>query len=405
MSLSMHGRALVARHCEKICESLVALLASERKQNGILSQLFAALMDHLTTLQGNPKDDGDSEYAMKTRTQLCHSLCARAQVYSSCMSVLSSHCDKIILTLVESLANSSSLETFPSCNLQRLAENGGDRAAKRSWAMLTFFAGGTSGEYAKFGKHDSLGHSLVTIQQKRRRRALNNWHFCQSFQRCLSQIPRLPRSAGLRLHTALQIGDLEQMSLDVGSMELECMKRFHVLTGVLFVATQAEFSTFMEFERLASLAVATSSRQVLRIAQSLRYHDQSCDGDSTRNDVRRAKLVELLGVSSTFCCGLFGFVLRQTPGTRSDKWNVVLSRIRDLFLSSISSPMVNHAIALSGIIESSLSMFSGTCRSIVTTSSGLSVLSGYLTQAFTNFVLRSRQFILEESKDNSRLFR
>ena len=376
--MTVCGKSLVARSVDRVCECLLAILVLDKDDSLSFCESFGHLLKSLTGIAGCNDDNGDTVYSINAAKHLCSSLCALAGEFQNCKSILSMQSEDVVYSLVQSLADASSLECFPSCNLRRIAENGGEQEAQRSWALLAI------SRCEPLMIRQDLTIHLVKLQKKRRKSAEQVWVFCRNFCVATSLTGLSQRAYGLATNSAMLDGEdgLQESTLEVGSLEMECLKRFHFLCNI--ISGQPDASTF---ERMSSLAVATAASQVLKIGQSLLYHDRACTGEK-RKDPRRAKLIELLSTSSVLTIGLFICVLRDARCRGSDRWESLLNKIRDQIISwTCQHQRVDHAVALAQIIEACRSVFYGT-EPRPTPINGFASISGYVGESF---VIRSRQ--------------
>ena len=220
---------------------------------------------------------------------------------------------------------------------------------------------------------------MANFQRKRRKSADEIWTFCHNLRLVECHAESATNFAAL--DGVDSVKGLDLATLEIGSLEMECLKRFHFLCAM--ISGQCDTSIH---EQISALAVGTSASQVLKIAQSLLYHDRACSGEN-RKDPRRANLVELLSTSLDLTIGLFACIFRETRVKGSDKWESFLAKIRDLVITSVSQhKRTDHAVALAQIIEASRSVFNRNEPRHIPVNAFASI-SGYVGE---NFKIRSR---------------
>jgi hypothetical protein len=311
--------------------------------------------------------------------------------------------EEILFNWVETLLDSSRLEIFPSCNLERIRENGGEPAEQHAMTLFHLF-----NNESGVRNQPTLRGIFAGIQRKRRHHADHFWAFSKSFGQSLCQIDGancanvdLVRGLGdILKEEDSDLPSKPESLLSFISVETEALNAFKRIRGITSVSAKNFHNSRFGFGRIASFMIATILTQTLRITQSLHYHDRTCDTEheNDRKDFRRAKLVELLSCFSELTVATLSWIVRESRHDKSGPWQFLLSQIRDRFFCPIlQQQKVDLTVVLQQIVLAARSLLTGTSRQN-NALSGSPERSRYLEGFFGIVIRRSRQLLIHFSR-------
>jgi hypothetical protein len=409
--MSAHGKHLIAKDLDKVCDCLVSLVATESRNDnaGELSSMMLPL------LRASRDDNKDADFDVQIAQRLSSELCFLSQKFESCQRFVSEQYETILFNFLETLLDSNRLEIFPSCNLERIAEDAGDVAAQRALTLLDLFNDDLSQ-----GPHDESNRrefgAMVEIQQKRRNRAEKVWKYCQALGSSLTKAEQsqVEETHHLQFATTLGIAllkrdnDLSRSPRSLHnsrSLEKETLDCFKLLRSIISASAKSDDNN-SAFEKISSFAISLVASHVLRIVQSLKYHDQTCASGSqdSEADFRRVKIGELLASYSELFIATVAWILRENQNDGTEPWKYLQSQIRDRLISPVlRRQSIDFTVCLQQIVVASRLVLAGSSQKSTTTCTGLPGCSQYLLGMFDKIIRRSRQLILAASRASQNL--
>lgn len=327
----MQGRLLVARQLGAICSCIAAV--------SVVSDSIHDTVDLM--VPSAETDSGDDLWKAHV-----------AQCLSSEITLLSKECPRLTdlvagnwaqyaSNLVQAFLDATTLERFPSCNLQRIRTNGDGecyRSEKRSLLRIN----------AQF--EQTCNPNEVSVPGIRKRKdeeydtpgAVYNGRFVWAFCRALGEIIHLTDGSSERtdVGTALLDADCDLTRrpgsfFNGASLESECMKRLQQFRTVVSVVAANDVLPCFGFQSVSWLIIKTSLSQLLRVSQGLSYLDRAVQSDD--NDVhdiwKRPKLKELMTCFAEVSVTLLIWILRINATALQKIPNSELEFICNVFLS------------------------------------------------------------------------
>jgi hypothetical protein len=400
--MTVQGRSIVAKQIHKISDCLVTMIAAGSGLDPAARDCIRRLLAPPTQVRAGD-DDGDAQHFRLIAKCLSSELCCLAETHDPCRSIVAANGEEILFNWVETLLDSSRLEIFPSCNLERIRENGGEPAEQHAMTLFQLF---NNEDGAR--NQPTLGGIFAGIQRKRRQNADDFWAFSKSFGHSLCRIDgancaHVDLVRGLGDILKEEDSDLPSKPgalLSLISIEAEALNAFKRLRGITSVSAKNFHNSRFGFARIVSVMIATILTQTLRITQSLHYHDRTCDAENEkdRKDFRRAKLVELLSCFSELSVATLSWVVRECRHDESGPWQFLLSQIRDRFFCPIlQQQKVDLTVVLQQIVLAARSLLAGTSHQNNAVS-GSPERSGYLEGIFGIVIRRSRQLLVHFSR-------
>jgi hypothetical protein len=397
--MTVQGRSIVAKQIDKISDCLVAIIAAGSGIDPAARDSIRRLLAPPTQVRAGD-DDGDTQHFRLIAKCLSSELCCLAETHDPCQSIVAANGEEILFNWVETLLDSSRLEIFPSCNLKRIRENGGEPAEQHAMTLFHLF---NDQDMAR--NQPTIGGIFAGIQRKRRRNGDDFWAFSKSFGQSLCRIYGVNCDVVRGLGDILKEEDSDLPSkpgslLSFISLETEALIAFKRLRGITSVSAKNYHNSRFSFGRIASVLIATVLTQTLRITQSLQYHDRTCDAENEndRKDFRRAKLVELLSCFSELTVATLSWIVRESRHDESGPWQSLLSQIRDRFFYPIlQQQKVDLTVVLQQIVLAARSLLAGTSRQNNAVS-GSPERSRYLEGFFGIVIRRSRQLLVHFSR-------
>ncbi len=296
---SAQGRVLLSRSVKPMTMTLISILVSDYN---VLSSSLAGLVQ----LQVSSNAD-DEEFRRKVLLNCCRSLC-HAVPSSKTRSLIRSSVSVMITVLIESLLDINYLQNVPSCNFDRLPDNGND-ALKRK----------VVDDFLKFSSGNSVS-----------RRASSIWAFCRELGK--SMLESSAESASLcnqmgkiLLDAEWDRGDQAVVELP-SSLEKEYFCRFQCLRGVITTYRQIENQESRIFSVLCAEIIARSCEGLLRVLHLVRVEEVASHGSSELSHAK-FRLTELFRCQSEFFASILGWIFREGSHVPSvhfrEVWTIV----------------------------------------------------------------------------------
>lgn len=397
--MSVHGKHMVAKDVERVCECLASLVVTEKDKD------FLPMLDILSpSIKAYFEDKNDSQFVIQASQSLSVELASLARMYDSCQNIIIRHYEPFVFNVLSILLDSCRLEIFPSCNLERIRDQAGEEAGEEALTLLDLFNSNANSDGA-------IG-AMARIQQKRRNKADEAWKFSENLGMALVSKREGGGNFRCMLGEIFQNIDVDLIQkpvsfLDSKSLEresLKCLKLLRTLISVCSPSNQAEKSSF---ERVVSFSISLVITHMLKIVQSLKYQDRigsrNHDEDST---ARRTKTQELLAAYVELLITLVSWVHREDPTDLSDPWKYLQSQLCDLFLFPILRRQpLDLTSSFHQILKASLSVITNNSQAIKTTFIIVPGCSQYLDNLLVTIMRRSRQLLIASTKTtkNSRI--
>ena len=395
LQMSSIGKFLISKEINEVCDCFSTAIASTEIEGSGLSKLVSKW------IHPSYEDDEDSEFFSRAGEKFSSELCLLAAKYPVCQKFVLEHADAMMSTLLKMLMDSSRLEKLPSCNLERIGESTGQSGTKQALLMLDLF-----NDHSFQDMEDRHGTRLRKLQTKRRESVTGIWNFCHELGTAFAK-----NDAPHTLSTAIIGGALLNLDSDLLqefplldstiSLENETFKIFRLLRNIITSAVTNDASYVM-FERISSCSLMLLANHILRIVQSLKYHDQTCSASSGSNDreYKKARLSELLSSFVELFIASTAWILREGANNTSKPWCFLETYLRDRLISPIlKNQSINSALVLQEIIAASKFLLGGPYSQGVSLPTikcmGLVGCSKYLVGYFFNSIIRrSKQFLV-----------
>jgi hypothetical protein len=370
-------------------------MESESKVSSSLSKLVA------NWIRPSCEENEDAEFSNKVAKRLALELCLLAEIFPSCQKFISNHADEMFYTFLASLLDSSRLETYPSCNLDKIREKAGKQGLEQACNMLELL----NDDSLLGSSNDQQFIRLRRVQRRHREKAAETWDFAKKLGSAICDVdsdnPSLSpfKTIGKALLNQDSTQQLDALETNFSSLENETFNIFQVIRKSISAASTGQKNN-VTFEKTASFCLLVLANQILRIVQSLKYHDQCSNATSKRTDreFKRAGLSELLTCFVELFVASMAWILRESRYGNSEAWSFFQRQMRDKFLSPILRRQpIDVTNALQEMILSAKSCITCTRRLVASTIMPPSLvgcakyLDGYL---FTSAVRRSRQLLI-----------
>ncbi|KAG7359615.1 hypothetical protein IV203_034713 [Nitzschia inconspicua] len=330
---STFGKCLVSNEIIQVCDCLSFGMATAPEMEvdsdvaGIISKWIHPPI----------QDNEDADFFQKIGERLASNVCLLANRHSKCQKFVFKHLDVLLFSLLSSLLDSRRLESFPSCNLDRILERTGNSGLEQALALLDLLNDDTLPERSQSSR-------IGQLQRRRRKQAAEIWSFCANFGNALVVVSDAGMSRGPFsnfAHALLHVDEdlprpfacqINLISLEKESFKVVCFLRSFISR----VATCADVDIIL-VERVASWSLFSLANQILGISRSLRYHEQSAANQSRdfEQSVRGSKLSNLLSCYVEIFVCLVVWIIRELRHDGSAKWTELLRVVRDKFLSPV----------------------------------------------------------------------
>jgi hypothetical protein len=411
LQMSAHGKHLVAKDVDRICDCLASLFFTE-SMNGKSGNLLNSIVP---LIQVYHNDDSDAQFSMQISQRLCSELCLISQKYDIGLDFVLANSEAILFNFLASMLDSGRLEMFPSCNLERMRADAGEIAAQQALTLLDLFNDDFS-EESRDTNRDDLG-AMAGIQRRRRQKAESVWEMCQNLGAAVSRphqsnherslLSEFTSTIGrILLDTDSDLSTRPQSFLNSMSLEKETSKCFKVLRGIISGLARHDKNHLSSFERTASFCISVVVTHILRIVQSLKYHDQTCTGGSQENekDFRRARIAGLLSSFSELFVALVSWIIRESRHDCSEQWNFLLKQLRERVICPLfRRESIDLTVSFQHILMGSHMVLSKTDPTFMAsrTMAGLPGCSKYLDELGGIIIRRSRQLLFSTSQNLS----
>jgi len=386
-------RSLLRLDFDEVCDCITTEIAST-ESDGIFSYELSKLVSKW--IQPSFEDDEDSEFSSRAAGKLSSELCLLGAKFPTCKKFVLEHADPILYTFLKVLMDSSRLEKLPSCNFETIRESAGQTAVKQASLMLDLF-----------NDHDfqEIDARLKKMQTRRQESVTGIWNFCYNLGNTFAKNDSSSSGSSTIIGGALFNfdSDLRQtFSIpDSISLENEIFKIFLLLRNIITSAVTNDGS-YVTFEKISSCSLLLLANHILRIVQSLKYHDQTCSASSESSDreYKKARLSELLSSFVEIFIASTAWILREGAKNTSELWRAFQNYLIDRLLSPIlKNQRVDSTVVLQEIIVSCKFLLSIPYRQRASLPNiqcmGLVGCSKYLVGYFFNSILRrSKQFLV-----------
>ncbi|GAX20055.1 hypothetical protein FisN_1Lh464 [Fistulifera solaris] len=280
---SAQGRVLVSRSVKPIIMTLISILVSEHNVP------FPSLAE-LVQLQVSSNAD-DEEFRRKVLLNCCRSLC-HAVSSSRTRSLIRSSASLMIAVLIDTLLDISYLQNVPSCNFDRLPDDGNDALKRKVVDELLKFSSGNSAS----------------------RRALSVWAFCRELGKSLVESSDESASlcnqiGAILLNAEWDHGDQTVVELP-SSLEKEYLCRFQCIRGIITTYRQMENQESRNFTVLCAEIIARSCEGLLRILHLVRVEEVASRASPELSHAK-FRLTELFRCQSEFFASILGWISRE----------------------------------------------------------------------------------------------
>ena len=351
--MSSLGKFLIAEEVNEICDCFSTAIASSETEGATSSELTKLVSKWI---QPSYEDDEDSQFSSKIARKLTSEICSLAEKYPMCRNFVFEHADDMLFNFFKVLLDSSRVEKFPSCNLERIRESSGKSGTEQALLMLDLFNDDSFQEV-----DDGLqGTMLRKLQNRRRKRAAEIWNFCFKLGTAFAKNDSPDSRSITMVGTALVNLDSDLFQefnfLDnVISLENEIFKTFRLLRNIVSY-TATNDASFVTFERISSCLLLLLANHILSIVQSLKYNDQTCSG----REYKKARLSELLSSFVELFVASIAWILREGAKNTSKIWSFLQTYLRDRLLSPIlKNQTIDSTIVLQEIISAARFVLSG----------------------------------------------
>jgi hypothetical protein len=400
LQMSSVGKFLISKEINEVCDCFSTAIASTEIEGSELSKLVSKW------IHPSYEDDEDSEFSSRAGEKISSELCLLAAKYPVCQKFVSEHADAMLSTFLKMLMDSSRLEKLPSCNLERIGESAGQSGTKQALLMLDLFNDHSFQDM----EEDHHGTRLRKLQTKRRESVTGIWNFCHELGTAFAK-----NDSPHTLSTAIIGGALLNFDSDILlefppldstiSLENETFKIFRLLRNIITSAVTNDAS-YVTFERISSCSLMLLANHILRIVQSLKYHDQTASSGSNDREYKKARLSELLSSFVELFIASTAWILREGANNTSKSWCFLETYLRDRLISPIlKNQSIDSALVLQEIIAASKFLIGGPYSQGVPLPTikcmGLVGCSKYLVGYFFNSIIRrSKQFLVASTALN-----
>lgn len=315
-TMSVQGMKLVSRRSDILCCLLADVAASRWHHLSPMKKLWV-----IETRFSLYNDQGDARY-FKTLSQIfTRHLCSRHHL-RNVVEVVRHDKEAFVFNLLEAVLETKLLRKVPSCNLGRIESISGSIGEEKGFTELFSFGKGLP---------TALCDGLMDLRT-----------FCGDLGRILSSVDKeeavaIDASAGeLLIGFNRDAIDRRKTKL-VASLERECFDRFTLLRDCITVS-QHQAGSWLSFERVSSLLLASCSTELARLLQKIGLQDQARQGVQ-QDGYDRAKLFETVACYSELYVCLMSVIFRalSTCGPLSEQFVALLLHITDRFISPLLS--------------------------------------------------------------------
>eukprot|EP00980_Cylindrotheca_fusiformis_P029617 scaffold23625_cov137-Cylindrotheca_fusiformis.AAC.2 len=399
LQMTAHGKHIVAKDVERVCDCLVSLQAIDAGKN------IGPHLSHLVVqpIQSFFHENNDAEFSSTVSQRLCSELTALSNAYKSCQNFVKAHSESITFSFLRLLLDSRRLELFPSCNLERIRDIAGEPAGEQALALLDAF-----NDYSQTQAADASVDALARLQRKRRRKAQRVWSLCSNFGQILSeQEPtRSHHAYEEALAMALKERDFDlsrkpDSLLDAQSLEQETLECLRLLRTFVSACAKCGAEFRAAVESLMAFSLASILFNTLKIVRSVKYQeDQESRNPDNIEILRRVRIQELLCAYKELFVALVSWILRENRSDVSDQWKALQLRLRDNFLSPVlQRKHTDWTASFQQILNASIAVITGNSfQAPEVTIAGLPGCSKYLDGLVGRIVRRSRQLLIASSK-------
>jgi hypothetical protein len=365
---SVQGRVLVSRSVKPIIMTQISILVSEH--NVPISSLT-----ELVHLQVSSNAD-DEEFRRKVLLNCCRSLCY-AVPSSRTRSLIRSYASVMITVLIDSLLDISCLQNVPSCNFDRLPDDGSDALKRKVVEEVLKFSSGNSAS----------------------RRASTIWAFCRELGKSMVESSEEGASlckqmGAILLDAEWDRGDQAVVELP-SSLEKEYFCRFQCVRGVVTSYRQIENLESRDFSVLCAEIIARSCEGLLRILHLVRVEEvASHDSPSPELSHAKFRFTELFRCHSEFFASILGWIFREGSHAPSAHFREIWTTVRTDFIVPILGSETMAVYACIEKIYTSISKLLGTpplsfpkCTDIDASGEYHKILSG-------NLICYSRELLM-----------
>ena len=393
--MSIHGIHSLSQDVDKVCDCLVSAIVGYPKDRNVQD-----LLQQLTTyIWGGHKghddaDKDDEQFDSQVAQRLSEELCVLSAKFDVCRRFVGNHTEAFLFNFIGTILDTKRLENLPSRNLERIRKLHGDDGVAQALTML---------ELVNSGLENS---GLNRFQLKTKAKLGVVWQFGKNLGLALrAHTP----TEGSGVDSMAALGDvlLHDFSVDAShiSLETEAARCILLLRGIISALANGENPNCSLFEKTSAFIVGTVIKHILRILQSLKYYDKTCNlgGSANKADMTRTKISELLAVYTEMFIASVSWILRETRHNSSQRWSSFLDKIYDdLIFPVIRRQTVDLTIPFQQLLVMSKSVLEPRTRfEIPTAAPGLPGCSQNMFDLFNSVIRRSKQLLLARFRNRS----
>jgi hypothetical protein len=317
MEISIHGTHLISQDVDRVCDCLISILLACSKD----SDAQGLLKEIETYIRRGQDDSNDGQFEFQIAQRLAEEICALSGKFSVCREFVQTHSECFLFNYIGKILDAKRLESLPSRNLKRIREENGEESAAHALAMLELFNDDCSQEM----RNDADFGAMMRLKSKTRAKLSVVWQFGQNLGSTFKMVS-MENSASESTATLgdVLINDFNESSntLYPVSLESEGMKCLRLLRGVVSAIPNQSSSRDSNFEKVALFFIGTVIKHILRIVQSMKYYDQTCNlGDAANeSDITRTRISELLHTYTELFIALLSWVARESASHGSENW-------------------------------------------------------------------------------------
>lgn len=378
LNVSPHGKYILNKEIDMVCDCLVAMAVAERSSDSLLKELVPWMYPY------SQRDSEDTEYEMKIAKRLSTEICLVSSEYKGCQAFVGQNMELFLNGIIQTLLDPDRLGVFPSCHFEMIRNVGGDSAARETLAALDIFNGEMPSRPLDMSVENF--ESILGAQNRRRVRVESPWQLIGSFAAAI-----LNQFELLATTVKDMDGDLTssyEQTLGAACLEKESFACFTFLRNILSALSRSDVP---KFEKIAAHLLSFMSTEVLRIVQGLRYFDQTNSGNSDASTPGRTKLVSLFHVFSEIFVATAAWILRETPASTTHEWKPIQKQLcESLFYPLLRRQNFDMTLNLKLIIESCQSV-AGSVSVSSLQASGIPGCVAYFNPFFDMALRRCRQ--------------
>jgi len=310
--MSTQGKMLVKKQYDFLSRCIIALAAldwSSSPQTPLLSKLLS-----VPGRFDSRADARDIAYFKNAAYAATSELCSLPRSVPQALDIARVYRQDLLCNAFEWVLDSDVLKNLPSSNLSSKASNQSPSAVKEHILYKKFQEGALS--------------SLRNV-------ADDIWRSCNSFGRLVDKLDRDCDNLDSKLGAWFVEYDLDipsELPLRLRpSLEKELLDRFRLLRGI--ISKSALGSLAFSFETLASLMIASSSKQLMSLSQAV--GKSRVNGDAAGDNYEYTKCLEVFVAYSELHVATLAWIIRQGSETSNREQIALLGHLLDHYLTPI----------------------------------------------------------------------